>query len=134
MRIRKHGNPYHEIHGQPMTCIDWFASETETPASVRSAVEAIIGPLVDPSTGAVKGYLNTSLAEGQPLYVSLQLYEFECLDAACPAGHTANFIRGDTLTPSQERALNSLEVKPVTGEELQARFSPIDPPNRPTIL
>ena len=134
MRIRKHGNPYHEIHGQPITCIDWFASDTLSPVDVRSAVEAVIGPLVDPSSGAVKGYLNISMDDGEPLYVSLQLYEFDCLDRACPAGHTSDFVRGADLTSAQERGLEALEIKPITDDELHVRFSPIDPPNRPTIL
>lgn len=143
MRKRTSINPFQEMHGQPMTCIDWLAPLGATSESVVAAVEAAIGPLTDPVTRAVTGYLIISpwnepgipRSSDDPniaLYVSLQLSEFECLDRNCPAGHTGGTIRrAPVLSAGQEAALAALEgTEKLTTTRLLGRFLAVDPPNR----
>ena len=132
MRTRT-GNPFAEAHGRPMRCIDWLAPAGSTPETVRTAIEAAIGPLVEPVTGAVMGYINTSSPPGKPMYVSLQLYDFDCPDLACPAGHGGHtYRRAPALTGLPLEALQQLQAPgPELSEAiLRSRFGPDDPPNR----
>ena len=134
MRTRV-GNPFREAHNRPMRCIDWLAPPGATPLTVLAAVESAIGPLRDPATGTYMGYLNTSLRLGEPLYVSLQLYDFDCLDLNCPAGHSGHsYRRAPALTGLQIAALQQLQNPgPELSEgDLRSRFGPDDPPNRAT--
>ena len=134
MRTRV-GNFFREAHNRPMRCIDWLSPGNLSPVAVLAQVEAIIGPLVHPVTGDVIGYLNTSSAPGEALYVSLQLNNFDCADPACLANHPGHTFRSaPPLTGQQIAALQQLQAPgPELSEAiLRSRFGPDDPPNRAT--
>ena len=101
-------NRFAEAHGQPMRCIDWIAPVGVKAADVPALIEAAVPGLKVFHRGDfnVKGYVNTSLLPDGRLYISLQLYDTECLNRACPGGHgPVNIRRAPPVTVPQFTAI-----------------------------
>lgn len=108
MRIRI-GNPHDEAHDRPMRCYDWIAPPGTTPQQALERIEAARPglKLYYRGDGEVHGFVSTSRRPDGSLYICVGLYDADCVDPACPAGHrdidgrVIAHRRAPALTPAQ---------------------------------
>ena len=87
------GNPSNEAHGNAMRVYDWIAPAGTAPGDVVTNAETALGLKLRGDSGEAHGYINTSLRSDGSVYVAVHLYNVECADPACGAGHGAIVLR-----------------------------------------
>lgn len=109
------GNPHNEAHGRDMRVYDWIAPAGTDPHAAVLAIEAAVPGLKLHHRGdlEVHGYVNTSQLPDGSLYVCVHVYDADCDDSACHAGHrmpdgrTIAHRKGPTLTGGHLGAIKS---------------------------
>lgn len=107
MRVRQ-GNPHAEAHGTTKRVHDWIAPSGTVPGDIPAAIAAAVPglKLAHTGDGEVNGAVYTSLRPDGSLYVCVELYDHDCADPACEAGHGAvAHRRAPQLSPSHHAAM-----------------------------
>ena len=110
MRVRNDANPFGEAHARGMRTLDWIAPVGTDPHAIPALLAAAVPglTLADDGSGEVNGFVNTSRRPDGALYVAVTLYDAECTDPDCPAGHgPITHRKAPTLTAGQRTSLKS---------------------------
>ena len=97
-----------ELHNKHMRVYEWIAPTGTDPHAAAVLLEAALPglKLYHRGDNEQNGYVNTSPLPDGTLNVGVHLYDNECSDLLCPAGHGAVKIkRAPPLTPAQMTAL-----------------------------